>query len=132
MDANTLGVQPTQIKIDRGATEDNARHREDIRRPLGEPPEDWDQWTHAAEEGILARMRIRCTGAACTGGAMRYKQQTISRGQDGKYGLGADPTYRRLRKNGGTPRQVLVAAQPPTRRRRAKKKIQQAARRCAS
>lgn len=73
VDANTLRVRmelPTRIFIDKGAKEVNAEYRAAIQRSLGEPPADWDTWTHAAEEGILAGMQIPRTSDACRGGAV--------------------------------------------------------------
>lgn len=42
-------------------------------------------------------MQIKKVGSAYRGGPARYKAQTISRIQDGKYGLGTKQAYKRLR-----------------------------------
>lgn len=76
--------QPTQIKIDRADADEYERQRVCICESLGAPPEGWDQWTRAVEEGILSGMGIHRAGAAYRGVAVRYKRQASSRVQDGK------------------------------------------------
>lgn len=103
VDASTRGVrmeQPTQVCITEEDPEEYERQRGCTAKSRQAPPGDWDRWTNAAEEGILDGMQIQRTGSAYRGGPTRYKQQTLSRTQDGKYGLGTNQTYRRIRVSG--------------------------------
>lgn len=65
-----------------------------------------DPWANRPRTGTNGRVRpkkvsspawVYSARAQPTEGAVRYKRQTISRVQDGKYGLGANQTYRRIR-----------------------------------
>lgn len=82
--------QPTQIPIALKDAEARAKQREAVAAALGEPPGDWDRWTQEAEDGILEGLQVKRVGSTYRGGPVRYKAQTISRVQDGKYGLGTN------------------------------------------
>lgn len=115
VDTGTLGMRmekPTPINIDRGDPEEVEVAR--MHRGVStSPPADWGSWTNAAGEGRLAGMGLQRAGAAYRGGPARYKQQAVSRTQDGKYGPGANQAYRTGGPaKGNTTRSMSVATQP--------------------
>lgn len=96
VDADTQGRRiesPTTIEAPL-LVEATEEKRASLDGQSGEPPANWDDWTWCAETGLLHWLGIQRTGAAWRGGEVRYKEQTLSRTQDGTYGIGTNKMYR--------------------------------------
>lgn len=55
-----------------------------LMKVLGNPPEEFGQWTKGAESGLLQVLGIQRRGTAHKGRPIRYKKQAINQCQDGK------------------------------------------------